>query len=190
MSILRRRGVLVLLVVLGALLVIATASRSWLTGTVDDVVLGQSSVSATGSEVAGGVVALALVVVAGAIASATTGPRARAVALVLTALAALGGVAMVARVVLDPDGALGPVAAAAAGRTGSIETHASPSAWPWVSLTGFVLVLLALGGLARARTATPGLGSRYEKPGRVPESHWDQLSAGEDPTDVGAAPRE
>ena len=108
MSLLRRRGVLVLLVVLGALVVIVTTSRTWLTGSVDDVVLGQSAVSATGSEVAGGVVALALVVVAGAVASAAAGSRARVVALVLTVLASLGGVALVARVLLDPEGALGP----------------------------------------------------------------------------------
>jgi uncharacterized membrane protein (TIGR02234 family) len=189
-SLLRRRGVLILLVVLGALLVIVTASRTWLTGSVDDVVLGQSSVSASGSEVAGGVVALALVVVAGAVASATAGPRARVVALVLTGLSALGGVAMVARVLLDPDGSLGPIAAAAAGRTGSLETHASANAWPWAAAAGFVLAGLALLGLARARRVAPGLSSRYEAPGGAPESHWDQLSAGEDPTDVGPAARE
>lgn len=189
MSLLRRRGFLVLLVVLGALVVIVTASRTWLTGTVDDVVLGQSSVSATGSEVAGGVVAVALVVVAGAVASATAGPRARAVALVLTVLASLGGVVMVARVLLDPDGALGPVAAAAAGRTGSIETHAAAGAWPWAAAAGFVLAALAVVGLAGVRRAAPGLSSRYEAPGRAPASDWDQLTAGEDPTDVGPPPR-
>ncbi len=190
MSLLRRRGVLVLLVVLGALVVIVTTSRTWLTGSVDDVVLGQSAVSATGSEVAGGVVALALVVVAGAVASAAAGSRARVVALVLTVLASLGGVALVARVLLDPEGALGPVAAAAGGRTGSLETNAAASGWPWASLAGFVLAALALGGLARARRAAPGLGSRYEAPGRAPESDWDQLSAGEDPTEVSPSPRE
>lgn len=186
---LRRRGVLVLLVVLGALVVVVTASRTWLTGSVDDVVLGRSSVSATGSEVAGGVVALALVVVAGAVASATAGPRARVVALVLTTLAAVAGVVLVVRVVLDPDAALGPIAAAAAGRTGSIETHAVVGAWPWVAMAGFVLATLALAGLARVRRAAPGLSSRYDAPGRAPASDWDQLTAGEDPTDVGPPPR-
>lgn len=189
MSLLRRRGVLVLLVVLGALVVIVTASRTWLTGSVDDVVLGQSTVSATGSDVAGGVVALALVVVAGAVASSTAGPRARIVALVLTVLAALGGVVMIARVLLDPDGSLGPIAAAAAGRTGSIETHATVGSWPWLALGGFVLAALAVVGLARVRRVAPGLSSRYDAPGRAPESDWDQLTAGEDPTDVGPPPR-
>jgi hypothetical protein len=58
-----------------------------------------------------------------------------------------------------------------------------------VALLGFVLAGLALAGLTRARRAAPGLSSRYEAPGRPPESDWDQLSAGDDPTDVGPTPR-
>lgn len=189
MSLLRRRSVLVTLVVLGALVVVVTASRTWLTGSVDDVVLGARSVAATGAEAAGAAVALALVVVAGAIASATAGPRARVVALVLTALAVVAGIVSVARALLDPDAVLGPIAAAAAGRTGSLETQSDVNAWPWVALAGFVLAGLALAGLTRVRRVAPGLSSRYEAPGRAPESDWDQLSAGDDPTDVGPAPR-
>jgi uncharacterized membrane protein (TIGR02234 family) len=188
-SLLRRRGVLILLVVLGALVVVVTASRTWLTGSVDDAVLGRSSVSATGAEAAGGVVALALVVVAGAVASAAAGPRLRVVALVLTGLATLAGIASVARVLLDPESVLGPIAAAAAGRTGSIGTSSEVSAWPWVAVVGFVLAAVALAGLATVRQAARGLSSRYDAPGRPPRSDWDQLSAGEDPTDVGPAPR-
>lgn len=189
MSALRRRGVLVLLVILGAFLAVVTASRTWLTGSVDDVVLGATSVDATGAEAAGGVVALALVVVAGAVASATAGPRARVVALVLTALAVVAGIASIARVLLDPGAVLGPIAAAAAGRSGSLETNSSVNAWPWVALLGFVVAGLALAGLTRVRRVAPGLSSRYEAPGRAPESDWDQLTAGEDPTDVGQTPR-
>lgn len=188
MRLLRRRGVLVLLVVLGALVVVVTASRTWLTGSVDDVVLGQTSVSATGAEAAGGVVALALVVVAGAVASAAVGPRVRVVALVLTGLAALSGVVSVVRVVLDPDAVLGPIAAAASGRTGSLETSSAVSAWPWVAILGFALAAVALAGLATARRAARGLPARYDAPGVTPQSDWDQLSAGEDPTDVGPDP--
>ena len=124
-----------------------------------------------------------------AVASAASGPRVRVVALVLTALAALAGIASVARMLLDPDSVLGPIAAAAAGRTGSLETTSDVGAWPWVAILGFVLAALALGGLATARRAARGLPSRYDAPGRPPQSDWDQLSAGEDPTDVGPAPR-
>lgn len=189
MSAFRRRGVLVILVILGALVVVVTASRTWLNGSVDDVVLGARSVDATGAQAAGGVVALALVVVAGAIASATAGPRARIAALVLTALAVLAGVVSVGRVLLDPNSVLGPIAAAAAGRSGSLEVHSTVNAWPWVAILGFAVAGVALAGLTRARRAAPGLSSRYEAPGRVAESDWDQLTAGEDPTDVGPTPR-
>ncbi|KGN32683.1 hypothetical protein N802_17055 [Knoellia sinensis KCTC 19936] len=189
MSLLRRRGVLVLLVILGALVVVVTASRTWLTGSVDDVVLGARSVDATGAESASGMVALALVVVAGAVASATAGPRVRLVALVLTGCAILAGLVTVARVVLDPEAVLGPIAAAAAGRTGSLETHASVAIWPWIAMLGFALAGSAVAGLAGAKKAATGLSPRYEAPGRTPESDWDQLSAGEDPTDVGPPPR-
>ena len=166
MSALRSRGFLVLLVILGAFLVVVVASRTWLTGSVDDVVLGATSVDATGAEAAGGVVAL-----------------------VLTALAVVAGLASIARVLLDPGAVLGPIAAAAAGRSGSLETHSSVNAWPWVALLGFVVAGLALAGLTRVRRVAPGLSSRYEAPGRAPESDWDQLTAGEDPTDVGQSPR-
>ena len=189
MSVLRRRGVLVLLVILGAFLVVVTASRTWLTGSVDDVVLGARSVDATGAQAAGGVVALALVVVAGAVASATAGPRARIVALALTGLAVVAGIVSIVRVLLDPGAVLGPIAAAAAGRTGSLETQSSANAWPWVALLGFLVAGLALAGLTRVRRVAPGLSSRYEAPGRPPESDWVQLTAGEDPTDVGRTPR-
>lgn len=185
MKLLRNRGVLVLLVVLGALVVVITASRTWVTGSVDDAVLGARTIEATGAEAATGLVALALVVVAGAVAAATVGARARVFALVLTGLAVLGGLVVVARVILDPDGVLGPIAAAAAGRTGSIETHASAGAWPWVAALGFGLAGVSLLALTRVRRAQQGLSTRYERPGRTPQSDWDQLSAGEDPTDVG-----
>ena len=90
---------------------------------------------------------------------------------------------------LDPGSVLGPVAASAAGRTGSLETSSDVSAWPWVAVLGFALAVVALAGLARSPRATRGLSSRYDAPGRAPQSDWDQLSAGEDPTDVGPAPR-
>ncbi|KGN42875.1 Trp biosynthesis-associated membrane protein, partial [Knoellia aerolata] len=96
-------------------------------------------------------------------------------------------IASVSRVLLDPDSVLGPIAAQAAGRTGSLETSSHVSGWPWVAILGFALAALALVGLARARRAARGLSPRYDAPGRPPQSDWDQLSAGEDPTDVGPA---
>lgn len=197
MNLLRRRGVLVLLVALGALVVVVTASRTWVAGTVDDAVLGRQAVSATGSESATGVVGIALVVVAGAVASAAAGRRARIVALALTGLAVLAGLLSIGRVVTDPEGVLGPIAAAAAGRSGSLETSATLGPWPWVAALGFVLSGTALLTLAFAVADRPaGLSSRYDAPASPTgargaeraraaggSSAWDQLSAGEDPTD-------
>ena len=84
-------------------------------------------------------------------------------------------------------GTSAPIAAAAAGRTGSLETSSAVTAWPWVAMLGFALAATALVGLATARRVDRGLPSRYDAPGRAPQSDWDQLSAGEDPTDVGPA---
>ncbi|HYN30513.1 MAG TPA: Trp biosynthesis-associated membrane protein [Dermatophilaceae bacterium] len=209
---------MVLLALLGAAVVVVAASRPWVTGRVSDAVLGTSTLSATGGESAPGLVALALVVAAAALAVVTTGRVARTVALVLHLGAVLGAIALTVRVLLDPEGVLGPRAAAAAGRTGSLPTTAATTAWPWVALAGLAVALgswvLALAG----RRRWGGLSSRYDAPagearepgeagkagdasaggpptaasqgarGERVSSQWDQLSAGIDPTDVGPGP--
>jgi uncharacterized membrane protein (TIGR02234 family) len=188
----------VLLAIVAAGLLLVSGSRTWVSGTVDDAVLGASRITGTGTEVASGVVALALAALAAAIASTTSGPVVRRVTLVLLLLAALGELAFVGRVLLDPSGVLGSVAAASTGRTGTIETRASATAWPWIALgAAVVLVACAVGGwLGSGRWQ--GLGARYESPGsdragargqRV-ASDWDRLDAGEDPTQVGTGTTE
>ena len=181
----------VLLAIIGAGLLLAGGSRVWVTGTVDDAVLGASRITGTGTQVASGVVALALAALAAAVASTTSGPVVRRVTLVLLVLAALGEAFFVARVLLDPSGVLGSVAATSTGRTGTIETRASVTAWPWLGLGAVALLLAAgLGGWVGSRRWR-GLGARYETPGsetagprgqRV-ASDWDRLDAGDDPTD-------
>ena len=97
--------------------------------------------------------------------------------------------ALAARVALAPEGPLGAIAAKAAGRTGSIETHATITAWPWVCVVAGVLLLLAAvaGWLGAAHWR--GLGARYEAPttsagarGQRVATDWDRLDAGDDPT--------
>jgi uncharacterized membrane protein (TIGR02234 family) len=183
----------VLLALVGAGLLLVSGSRTWVSGTVDDAVLGASRITGSGTEVASGVVALALAALAAAIASTTSGRVVRRATLALLMLAALGELAFIGRVLLDPSGVLGSVAAASTGRTGTIETRASATAWPWIALGAAVLlVACAVGGwLGSARWQ--GLGARYETPGgdragargqRV-ASDWDRLDAGEDPTQTG-----
>lgn len=187
----RGKPAVLVLGVLGAAVVVVAASRTWVTGRVSDAVLGSASLEVTGSEAAPGLVALALVVAAATVAALTTGRVARMLALALDAGALLAAAWLTVRVLLVPEAVLGPVAAAAAGRTGSLPTTASASAWPWVALAALAGagagVVLAVSG---ARSWS-GLSSRYDAPtggggvgsrGERVSSDWDRLSAGEDPT--------
>lgn len=179
----------VVLALVGAGVLLSSGGRVWVHGTVDDAVLGASRISGTGTEVASGVVALALVGAAAALASATSGAVVRRVTLVVLALAGAAEAVVAARVALAPEDPLGAIAAKAAGRTGSIETHATITAWPWLCVVAATLMLLAAvaGWLGAARWH--GLGARYEAPttstgarGQRVATDWDRLDAGDDPT--------
>jgi uncharacterized membrane protein (TIGR02234 family) len=183
------KAFVVLIALLGALLLLAGGGRTWVSGTVDDAVLGASRVTAQGTEVSSGVIAFALVGAAAAVASTTAGRVLRRVTLVVLALAGLAEAVVAARVALDPGAALGTVAARAAGRTGSLETHSSATAWPWLAAVAGLLFVVAavLGWLGAA--GWRGLGARYEAPtstagprGQRVGSDWDRLDAGDDPT--------
>ena len=184
------KAAVILLALLGAGTLLASGGRTWVTGTIDDPVMGASRVTGTGSEVASGVVALALVAAAAALASTTSGPVVRRVTVVVLALATLGEAWLAAHVALSPQEALGREAARSLGRTGTLETHATPTSWPWVALLACVpLLLAAVGGWFGAR-GWRGLGARYEAPGATAgargqrvASDWDRLDAGEDPTE-------
>jgi uncharacterized membrane protein (TIGR02234 family) len=183
------KAFVVIVAVLAALVLIAGGRQTWVSGTVNDPVLGASRIAATGTEVAAGLVGVALVAAAAAIASTTSGALMRRVALVLLALAVLAEGYAVLRVLRDPSGLLGGVAAKQAGRTGTVETHASATVWPWLGLAACVLLLLAaVGGLAGA-SRWQGLGARYETGstttgprGQRVGSDWDRLDEGDDPT--------
>ncbi|MEP6855789.1 MAG: Trp biosynthesis-associated membrane protein [Pedococcus sp.] len=179
----------VLLALVGSGILLASGGRVWVSGTVNDAVLGASRTSGTGSEVASGIVALALVGAAAALASATSGALVRRVTLVVLALAGAAEAVVAARVGLSPDTSLGTIAAKAAGRTGSIETHATATAWPWVCVVASILLVAAAvsGWLGASRWH--GLGARYEAPstsagarGQRVATDWDRLDAGDDPT--------
>jgi uncharacterized membrane protein (TIGR02234 family) len=181
--------VVVIVALLGSGILLASGGRVWVNGTVDDSVLGASRISGTGTEVASGVVALALVGAAAALASATGGGVVRRVTLGVLALAGAAEAAVAARVALAPEDPLGAIAAKAAGRTGSIETHATITAWPWLCVVAGALLVLAsvAGWLGAGRWR--GLGARYEAPttsagarGQRVATDWDRLDAGDDPT--------
>jgi uncharacterized membrane protein (TIGR02234 family) len=189
------KGVVVLLALLGAGGLLVSGFRPWVTGAVDDAVLGATRISATGAQVAPGLSAVALTIAAAAIAAVAAGRVARVVALI--AWAASVGIAVVlsVRVLLDPEGVLGPVAASRVGRTGTVENVADPTVWPWVALASCAIAVVGLVGGVLGLRAWGGPSARYEVPdagrdvagprGERVASAWDELSAGRDPTDVG-----
>jgi uncharacterized membrane protein (TIGR02234 family) len=190
------KGVVVLLALTAAGLLLVSAFRPWVTGAVDDAVLGATRISATGAEVAPGLTAVALAIAAAAIAIVAAGRIARFVAVVAYAMCGVVAVALAVRVLLDPEAVLGPVAAARVGRTGSVETVADPTTWPWVALLACAVAVLGLVGAGVGMRRWGGPSPRYEVPegstgetagprGERVASDWDELSAGRDPTDVG-----
>ena len=189
------KGVVVLLALVGAGLLLVSGFRPWVTGAVDDV-LGATRISATGAEVAPGLSAVALAIAAAAIAMVAAGRIARAVAAVAWALCIAVAAVLAGRVLLDPEGVLGPVAASRVGRTGSVETVAEATGWPWVALLACGIALVGLVGALVGMRRWGGPSRRYEVPdaaatdaagprGERVASDWDELSAGRDPTDVG-----
>ena len=196
-----------LLVLLAAGVLLVSGSRVWVNGSVDDPVLGASILHGTGSQIARGVLAAALVGAAAVVAAATSGRIVRRLAAAVVVLAGALGAAVIGSVVADPDGALGRLAATGTGRTGDVPAHGSVTLWVWVA--ALAAVLMTLDGLAALAGAGrwSGLSSRYDAPsadsaapgadGAMPgaagptseqavrrsrESAWEQLSRGEDPT--------
>ena len=189
------KGVVVLLALVGAGGLLVSGFRPWVTGAVDDAVLGATRISATGAEVAPGLSAVALAIAAAAIAAVAAGRITRIIALVAYAASVATAVALTVRVLLDPEAVLGPVAASRVGRTGSIENVADTTVWPWVALAACAVALLGLVGGVLGIRVWAGPSARYEVSdagspvagprGERVASAWDELSAGRDPTDVG-----
>ena len=198
---LTRKRVVSSTVAVPAVVLLLATTRTWLTGRSAEPLLGGGAVSATGSQVAPGVVALALVCLVALVTTLTGGPAVRRVSTVALVLAAAGAVALTAVPLTRPEEALGRVAAAALGRTGVVATSANVSAWAWTALAaGLVLVLAAVLAAVAARRWS-GLSNRFDAPGDGSEATtgtgdvttagtgqgthrtaWDELTEGRDPT--------
>jgi len=196
---LRTKPAALVLAVLGAGWVLLTSSRTWATGTVHDAVLGASTVTGTGADLAPGLSAVALVLAAAAIAVVTGGRVVRLLSVVVEGAALAGLVALVVRVILDPSGLLGPLVAGRVARSGSVPTVASATDWPWLALVGVLVALLGWVGAVLGMRRWSGPSERYERRPRAVDgsdaapsagargqrvsSVWDQLDAGQDPTE-------
>lgn len=195
MSFFTRRPGAILIGAVGALLSVVTAGRPWVEGTVDDAMIGGSLQQVTGQEAVTGIVALGLVLLAGAVAAAATRRLGRRVAAVILLVISVVMAVLVLRVVLDPSGILGSIAAASTGRTGSLTATGEATGWAFVALVpaacGFLLAAIAW----RGATAWPQPSSAYDRPaaerpgqrGERVSTDWERLSEGEDPTADDAA---
>lgn len=182
-----KRNVLLMALAAGIVLLVCGA-RTWVEGTVSDVVLQQSTVSISGNEASSGVVASALVGAAAAVATATGGRVVRHVGAAATLLAGLLAAVLIVRTVLDPDGVIGRQAASLTGRTGEVDATGSTTIWIWFALLGALLLTAAGAGALVGVRRWSGLSSRYDAPAgqgeKAPraESDWERLSRGDDPT--------
>lgn len=176
------RGTVFILVLVAASVTLLSGSRQWVSGTVNDVVLGASALHGAGSDIAPAVLAAALVGLASAVVAATSGRVLRIVAGWATLLAAVLGVAVVVSVLVDPDAALGRLATAGTGRSGALAVQGEVGGWLWVALAA--LLVMGLGGLAAlvGGSRQSARDTKGERGTERPASAWDQLSRGADPT--------
>ncbi len=181
------------LCLLGSLLVLGTASRTWVEVVVlRGAVLPDTTVAVRGTDLVTGLRAVAVVGLAGVLALLATRRTGRVLVGVLLALCGAAVVALVSRVVgrLEREAllsqqvlALSPV---------GVRTDAPATPWPWLCLAGGVLlaltgVLVALRGRRWAE-----MSGRYDPPttraaepvdGEQAERRlWEALDRGEDPT--------
>jgi hypothetical protein len=173
-----------ILVLAAASVVLVSGSREWVWGSVEDAALGAGALHGRGSEVAPGALAAALVGMASAVAAATSGRVVRVVAACSALMAAVLGATVIVLVLDDPGAALGALAAAGTGRSGTLAAQGQAGAWVWVALAAMLVMGLAgLGALVGGRR-WHGLSSRYEagQPAAGRVSEWDRISRGEDPT--------
>jgi uncharacterized membrane protein (TIGR02234 family) len=193
---LTNKRIVLVLVLLSASVILVSGSRRWVSGSLDDAVLGAVALHGNGSQVAPGALAAALVGLASAVAATTGGTRVRILSACAALLAAVLGAAVVISIMVDPGGSLDKLASVQTGRAVSGVARGGTEVWAWVALAAtFAMGLGGLGALVGA-PRWGGLPSRYAAPGaseRAPtdaggqgatrqESAWDQLSRGEDPT--------
>lgn len=190
------KRLMLFLVLVGAVAILLSGSRGWVSGSGAEANLGAGVLHGRGSDVAPGALAAALVGLVSAVAVATSGPVVRVIAACSALLAAVMCAVVVIGILADPGGALGRLAAADTGRSGTVAAHGRAEGWAWFALgAAFVMGAGGFGALVGGRQWR-GLSTRYDAPatgeggrrdpaggpGSGHDSAWDRLSRGEDPT--------
>lgn len=180
--------------VIGAVLTLATSTRTWITVLPEISSVQIPSIIVAGSDAATAVAALAVAALAGSVAAAIAGKVARWIIAVIILGSGLGIAGAALSAALDPAGA---AASKVGDATGLVNVGAvyTVSMWPWVAVVAgawlvLCAVLLAVAGrgwaaskkYARAESApVPEAGSSDDKDMDQIDG-WDSLSRGEDPT--------
>lgn len=187
----KRKSTLIMLTVLAALAVFGTTTQTWIHVAIAPGEVAQTDLNIPGSKAAVAVSALALVALAGALASTIAGKIARMITSAVVVLSAVGIIAVVLGILTDPVGAAMAEVGAATGIE-SAASQATTTVFPVLAVAASAV--LALAGLAvlwfsrgwniRTKYDAATTGATAENSGPVDDiDSWDQLSRGEDPTD-------
>lgn len=182
----KRRALLVVLVPALVLLILAT--RPWARGEARDV-LASRVVEVTGAGAAPGVIGATVVAVLALLGLMTGGRVIRAGSGGGLVLAALGAVALTARVALRPVDVVADAVSRELARTTAPDATGATTAWAWTALSAAVVLAAAAVVAAVSSRSWAGLSGRYERAAQADtgprgqvRTSWDQLSDGSDPT--------
>ena len=187
----QRKSTLVLLAVLAALAVFGTTTQTWIHVAIAQGEVAQSDLNIAGSKAAVAVSALALVALAGTLATSIAGRAARIVTSAVVFLSAVGIIAVVLGILADPVAAAMTEVGAATGIE-SAASNATTTVFPVLAIAAAAVLaaaaLLVLwfgrGWTVRTKYDAAKAGPAGGNSGPVDDiDSWDRLSRGEDPTD-------
>lgn len=187
----QRKASLILLAVLAALAIFGTTTQTWIHVSIGQGEVAQSDLNIPGNTAAVAVSALALVALAGALATSIAGKIARIVTSMIMFLSAVGIAAVVLGVLANPVGAAAAEVGAATGIEGPA-TNATTTVFPVLAIVA-ALVLAVVSLLVLIFGRSWNVRTKYDAATQAPVGgpsepvdeidSWDQLSRGEDPTD-------
>ncbi|GAA4658059.1 Trp biosynthesis-associated membrane protein [Arthrobacter cryoconiti] len=187
-----RKSTLILLAVIAALLVFGTTTQTWIHVSFGQGQVEQSDLNIAGSKAAVSVSALALVALAGTLASTIAGKISRIITSVIVIAAAVGIIVVVLAILADPSTAAMAEVGKSTGVIG-VASNASTTWFPVAAVAAAALLAIAAALILWFGRGW-GLRSKYESASPLAANvssgvpvddidSWDQLSRGEDPTD-------